>query len=121
MNYQQKIAQYRKYLVDAKLNSMLRKTNSHCTIVTLVDGSMRTVELSESTLSKGLEIFFELPALDVNKRSEAEPMILESYKSLLKKGNDKLNDEGYEFMNNLVKNIAELANERGLFNKEEAL
>lgn len=48
-------------------------------------------------------------------------MILESYKSLLKKGNDKLNDEGYEFMNNLVKNIAELANERGLFNKEEAL
>lgn len=25
MNIQQKIAQYRKYLVDAKLNSMLRK------------------------------------------------------------------------------------------------
>lgn len=57
MNLQQKIAQYRKYLIDAKLNSMLRKTNSHCTIVTLEDGSMRTVELSESTLIKGLEIF----------------------------------------------------------------
>lgn len=118
MNFQQKIAQYRKYLVDAKLNAMLRKTNSHCTIVTLGDGSMRTVELSASTLIKGLEIFFELPALDVNKRSEAEPMILESYKLLLKKGNDKLNDRGHEFMNNLVKNIAERANERGIFNQE---
>lgn len=118
MNFQQKIAQYRKYLIDAKLNAMLRKTNSYCTIVTREDGSMRTVELSASTLNKGLEIFFELPALDVNKRSEAEPMILENYKSLLKKGNDKLNDRGHEFMDCLVKNIAELANERGLFNKE---
>lgn len=61
MNFQQKIAQYRKYLIDAKLNAMLRKTNSHCTIVTLEDGSMRTIELSESTLSKGLEIFLNFP------------------------------------------------------------
>ena len=121
MNTQQKIAQYRKYLVDAKLHVMQRKTNSHCTIVTLDDGSIRAVELSESILNKALEKLFELPVLDANKRVEAETMILETYKSLLKKGNDKLTDEGHEFMSNLVKNVAELANERGLFNKESAL
>ncbi len=30
----------RKHIVDAKLESMMRKTNSHCVIVSLKDGGM---------------------------------------------------------------------------------
>ncbi|HHG9959543.1 TPA: hypothetical protein ACPZLH_000661 [Yersinia enterocolitica] len=102
----------RKHIVDAKLESMMRKTNSHCVIVSLKDGGMYTVELSERVLIEAL-IDFEAEIYGEYKRLEAGEFIINTYDSFLSKSSDHLTEVGKDFMNSLVKNIAEIAKAKG--------
>lgn len=102
----------RKHIVDAKLESMMRKTNSHCVIVSLKDGGMYTVELSERVLIEAL-IDFEAEIYGEYKRLEAAGHIINTYDSFLSKNSDHLTEVGKDFMNDIVKNIAEMAKAKG--------
>lgn len=102
----------RKHIVDAKLESMMRKTNSHCVIVSLKDGGMYTVELSERVLIEAL-IDFEVEVYGEYKRLEAAEHIINAYDSFLSKSSDHLTEAGKDFMNAIVKNIAEIAKAKG--------
>ncbi|ATM85047.1 hypothetical protein [Yersinia frederiksenii] len=102
----------RKHIVDAKLESMMRKTNSHCVIVSLKDGGMYTVELSERVLIEAL-IDFEAEVYGEYKRLEAAEHIINTYDSFLSKSGDHLTEAGKDFMNAIVKNIAETTKAKG--------
>ncbi|RXA96924.1 hypothetical protein [Yersinia sp. 2105 StPb PI] len=102
----------RKHIVDAKLESMMRKTNSHCVIVSLKDGGMCTVELSERVLIEAL-IDFEAEVYGEYKRLEAAEHIINTYDSFLSKSGDHLTEAGKDFMNAIVKNIAEMTKAKG--------
>ncbi|OWO80647.1 hypothetical protein B5C26_17875 [Photorhabdus luminescens] len=106
------IERYRNRLIAAKLDAMMKKTGSYCIAVSLHDGSMCTVELSEEILRKALHVFFEVPAYDEYRQCDADGYILDSYNSYLSK-HWKLTREGDDFMQALVKLIAERANHGG--------
>ncbi|RAW91136.1 MULTISPECIES: hypothetical protein [unclassified Photorhabdus] len=112
MSNQTLIERYRNRLIAAKLDAMVKKTNSHCIAVSLHDGSMCTVELSEEILKKALHVFFEAPVYDEYKREKADNYILNSYTDYLSK-HWKLTNEGDDFMSALIKLIAERANHGG--------
>ncbi|CNI37374.1 hypothetical protein [Yersinia pekkanenii] len=102
----------RKNIVDAKLESMMRKTNSHCVIVSLKDGGMYTVELSERVLIEAL-INFEADVYGEYKLLEAGKFIINTYDSFLSKDGGHLTKVGKDFMNTIVKYIAEMAKAKG--------
>ncbi|MGV7962003.1 hypothetical protein QPK13_13120 [Photorhabdus tasmaniensis] len=106
------IERFKKRLIVAKLDAMMKKTNSHCIAVTLHDNSMCTVELSEEILKKALYVFFEVPVYDTYRQCEADAYILDSYSSYLSK-HCKLTKEGDDFMCALIKFIAERAKHSG--------
>ncbi len=109
MSNQTLIERYRNRLIAAKLDAMVKKTNSHCIAVSLHDGSMCTVELSEEILRKALHVFFEVPAYSEYTRCKADNYILNSYSDCLSKHGDRLTGEGNDFMCALIKLIAERA------------
>ncbi len=107
MSNQTLIERYRNRLIAAKLDAMLKKTNSYCIAVSLHDGSMCTVELSEEILKKTLHVFFEFPAYNEYTRCKADNYILNSYSNCLSKHGDRLTGEGNDFMRALIKLISE--------------
>ncbi|MCW7547130.1 hypothetical protein OO184_04005 [Photorhabdus sp. APURE] len=113
MSNQTLIERYRNRLIAAKLDAMMKKTGSYCIAVSLHDGSMCTIELSEEILKKALHVFFEVPAYNEYKRDKANNYILNSYGDYLSKYGDKLTNEGDDFMQALVKLIAERAKHGG--------
>ncbi|NHB93755.1 hypothetical protein [Photorhabdus cinerea] len=112
MSNQTLIERYRNRLISAKLDAMMGKTNSHCIPVSLHDGSMCTVELSEEILKKALYVFFEALIYNEHKREKADKYILNSYSDYLSKYGG-LTKEGDDFMCALVKLIAERAKHGG--------
>ncbi|TDB48049.1 hypothetical protein [Photorhabdus luminescens] len=113
MSNQTLIDRYRNRLIAAKLDAMMKKTGSYCIAVSLHDGSMCTIELSEEILKKALHVFFEAPVYDEYKRERADNYILNSYGDYLSKYGDKLTNEGDDFMSALIKLITERANHSG--------
>ncbi|KER01067.1 hypothetical protein [Photorhabdus temperata] len=112
MTNQTLVERYRNRLIAAKLDAMMKKTNSHCIAVNLNDCSMCTIELSEEILKRALHVFFEAPVYDEHKREKADKYILNSYGDYLSKYGG-LTKEGDDFMCALVKLIAERAKHSG--------
>ncbi|MCC8375582.1 hypothetical protein CKY10_21800 [Photorhabdus sp. HUG-39] len=112
MSNQTLIERYRNRLIAAKLNAMMMKTNSHCIAVNLNDCSMCTIELSEEILRRALHVFFEVPVYSEYTRCKADNYILNSYRDYLSKYGG-LTGEGDDFMQALVKLIAERAKHGG--------
>lgn len=95
----------RRHLVQAKLDSMMRRTGSHFQIIKLEDGSKLPVELDEDILTKALIKFFEAMIYDSHKCKQAEHLIAEHYSNCT--GVHKLTPDGVDFMNALIATLAE--------------
>lgn len=92
-------------MVVMKLNSMQRRTGSNFQIVELEDRSQLPLELSEEILTMALEKYFEEMIYDNHKRVEAELLISNHYSNCT--GINKLTPLGVDFMNELIKTLAE--------------
>ncbi|KNC94003.1 hypothetical protein [Trabulsiella odontotermitis] len=88
-----------------KMNSMQRRTGSNFQIVELKDSSHLPLELSEEILTMALEKHFEEMIYDNHKRAEAEILISNHYSNCT--GINKLTPLGVDFMNELIKTLAE--------------
>lgn len=97
----------RRHLVQAKLDSMMRRTGSHFQIVKLEDGSGLPVELSEDILIRALIKIFETMIYDNHKRDKAEELISAHYSACV--GINKLTPDGVDFMNALIATLAEMS------------
>lgn len=97
----------RRHLVQAKLDSMMRRTGSHFQIVKLEDGSSLPVELSADILTRALIKFFEAMIYDNHKKRTAEELISAHYLSCV--GINKLTPDGVDFMNALIATLAEMS------------
>lgn len=102
----------RRRLVQAKLDSMMRRTGSYFQIVKLDDGEKLPVELDEGILTKALIKFFETMIHENHKRAEAEILISNHYSNCT--GINKLTPLGVDFMNAVIATLAE-----ELTNKQE--
>ena len=95
----------RNRLIQAKLNSVMRRTCGNVQLVK-IDGDIPfPVELSEDLLTNALTGIFEAMIYDNHKRTEAERLIAEHYSDCM--GIHKLTPDGVDFMNAIVKTIAE--------------
>lgn len=73
---------------------------------------LATVELSERVLIEAL-IDFEAEIHGEYKRLEAAEHVINTYDSFLSKNGDHLTEVGKDFMNAIVKNIAEITQVKG--------
>lgn len=97
----------RRHLVQAKLDSVMRRTGGNIQMAKLDNGTLFPVELSEEILTKALIKLFEGMIYDTHKRSEAELVISEHYANCL--GKSKLTPEAVYFMDALIETLAEEA------------
>ncbi|MGN5573031.1 hypothetical protein [Enterobacter sp. Lyrl_3] len=97
----------RRHLVQAKLDSVMRRTGGNIQMAKLDNGSLFPVELSEEILTKALIKLFEVMIYDTHKRSEAESIIAGHYADCL--GKSKLTPEAVYFMDALIETLAEEA------------
>lgn len=95
----------RRRLVQAKLDSMMRRTGSRFQLVKLDDGTTLPVELDEDILTKALIKIFEAMVYDTHKREQAENLISEHYSNCM--GVNKLTPNGVDFINALIATLAE--------------
>ncbi|MDH1318755.1 hypothetical protein N5C39_10315 [Enterobacter bugandensis] len=100
----------RRHLVQAKLDSVIRRTGGNIQMAKLDNGSLFPVELSEEILAKALIKLFEGMIYDTHKRSEAESIIAGHYADCL--GKSKLTPEGVYFMDALIETLAEEATKK---------
>lgn len=99
----------RRRIVNAKLNSMQRKTSSHFSIVKLPNDEVTSIELNEDILTKALIKIFEAMVYESNKRTEAEQHISDHYSACMGNKLNKLSPLGMDFMNAVIANLAEQA------------
>lgn len=99
----------RRRLVQAKLDSVMRKTGGNIQIVKLDNGELFPVELSEELLTKALIKLFENVVYDTHPRvkSEAESLIANHYFECI--GTNKLTPDAVHFMDALIETLAEEA------------
>ncbi|WP_240494673.1 hypothetical protein [Enterobacter roggenkampii] len=100
----------RRHLVQAKLDSVMRRTGGNIQMAKLDNGSLFPVELSEEILTKALIKLFEGMIYDTHKRSEAESIIAGHYADCL--GKSKLTPEAVYFMDALIETLAEEATKK---------
>lgn len=105
------IEKRREKLVQAKLNSVIRRTGGNIQLVKQENGSLFPVELDGEILAKALIKLFEAMIHENHKRAEAENIIAGHYSFCLSK-KETLTTHGAEFMNALVESLAELAAEK---------
>lgn len=97
----------RRRLVQAKLDSVMRRTGGNIQMAKLDNGALFPVELSEEILTKALIKLFETMIYDTHKRSEAEAIISGHYDDCT--GVSKLTPYGVPFMDALIETLAEEA------------
>ena len=97
----------RRRLVQAKLDSVMRRTGGNIQMAKLDNGELFPVELSEEILTKALIKLFEGMIYDTHKRSEAESIISGHYSDCL--GKSKLTPDAVYFMDALIETLAEEA------------
>lgn len=105
------IEKRREKLVQAKINSITRRTGGNIQLVKLEDGSLFPVELDKEVLTKALIKLFEAMIHENHKRAEAERIIAGHYSSCLSR-KETLTAHGAEFMNALVESLVELVTEK---------
>lgn len=102
----------RRHVVQAKLDSVMRKTGENIQMVRLDSGELFPVELSEELLTKALIKLFETMIHENHKRTEAEILISNHYSNCT--GINKLTPLGVDFTNAVIATLAE-----ELTNKQE--
>ncbi|MEH4988139.1 hypothetical protein PO461_11975 [Enterobacter asburiae] len=95
----------RNKLVQAKIISVMRRTGGNVQLVKIDGDILFPVELSEDVLTNALTGVFEAMIYDNHKRPEAEKLISNHYSDCM--GIHKLTPDGVDFMNAIVKTIAE--------------
>lgn len=97
----------RRRVVQAKLDSVMRRTGGNIQMAKLDNGALFPVELSEELLTKALIKLFEGMIYDTHKRSEADSIIAGHYDDCT--GVNKLTPYGVPFMDALIETLAEEA------------
>ena len=94
----------RRRLVQAKLDSVMRRTGGNIQMAKLDNGTLFPVELSEELLTKALIKLFEEMIYSTHKRDEAEAIISEHYAECT--GVNKLTPHAVPFMDALIETLA---------------
>ena len=97
----------RRRLVQAKLDSVMRRTGGNIQMAKLDNGALFPVELSEEVLTKALIKLFEGMIYDTHRRAEAETIISGHCADCI--GRSKLTPDAVYFMDALIETLAEEA------------
>lgn len=98
-------------LVQAKLDSVMRRTGGNIQLEKQGGGSLLIVELDHEILTKALTDLFEAMIHENHKRAEAESIIADHYSSCLSR-KETLTARGAEFMNALVGLLGDMTTEK---------
>ncbi|WP_210496298.1 hypothetical protein [Pantoea ananatis] len=99
----------RNYLVAATINSMLMVNGHKYCTVKMPNGESVKLKVNETKLIGALVHFFESAVYSSYSREDAERSIRNHYQACLNKNKDHLTYTGVEFINALIKNVAEEA------------
>lgn len=106
----------RRRLVQAKLDSVMRRTGGNIQMAKLDNGALFPVELSEDVLTKALIKLFEEMIYDTHRRAEAESIISGHYADCI--GRSKLTPDAVYFMDALIETLAEEAMKKRMLTRK---
>lgn len=107
---------YRRRIVNAALTRLKNKTSGNLLIVNLPDGSIETVEITESVMTQLLKRFELLARGEFGNRKDTESFIQATYQNAvgINKNTEYLTESGKLIVDDLFKEVTDYVKEKHL-------
>ena len=105
---------YRRRIVNAALTRLKNKTSGNLLIVNLPDGSIETVEITESVMTQLMKRFEVLASDEFGNRKDTESFIKTTYQNAIgiNKNTEYLTESGKLIVDDLFKEVTDYVKEK---------